>query len=199
MSLTIITMNNNLKVLKLFVENKDKKYPIKRAAEALDMNYRIVYEEIMQLEKEELIRITRMGNSNLCEFNYQLSGKVVELEELRKKEQFKNKNIKLIYKRIKEAKSPFYALILFGSFASKTNTKHSDIDLCLISDNPEVTKEVQVVLSITPLDVHLVEFTSAQFISMLKSKGFNVGNEIVKNNIVLYGIESFYEMINNAK
>ncbi|MEK6846409.1 MAG: nucleotidyltransferase domain-containing protein, partial [Nanoarchaeota archaeon] len=128
-----------------------------------------------------------------------LSSKILEVEELRKKELFKNKNIKLIYKRIKEAKSPFYTLILFGSFANKTNTKRSDIDLCLITDNPEVTKEVQVVLSITPLDAHLVEFTSAQFISMLKSKGFNVGNEIVKNNVILYGIESFYEMINNVK
>lgn len=34
---------------------------------------------------------------------------------------------------------------------------------------------------------------------MLKSKEFNVGNEIVKNNIVLHGIENFYEMINHVK
>ncbi len=192
-------MNNNLKVLKLFVEHKDQKYSVKRAAESLGINYRIVYEEIMQLEKEELIRITRMGNFNICEFNHKFSSKITEVEELRKKKLFKNKDIKLVYKRIKEIKSPFYTLVLFGSFANKTNKVHSDIDLCLISDNPEVTKEVQVVLSITPLDVHLQEFTSAQFISMLKNKGFNVGNEIIKNNIVLYGIESFYEMINNAK
>lgn len=192
-------MKNQLKVLKLFVDHKDREFTIKKAAETLKINYRIVYEEVMKLEKEKLIRITRIGNSNLCEFNYKLDYKIVEIEEIRKKELFRNKDIQLIYKRIREVKSPFYILVLFGSYVKKTNTKHSDIDLCLITDNPEVSKDVNTILSITPLNVHLQEFTSEHFLMMLKSKEFNVGNEIVKNNIILYGIESFYEVANNVK
>lgn len=192
-------MNNNLKVLKLFGDNKDKTFTIKKAAEALKINYKIAYEEITELETEELIKITRHGNAKVCVFNYKYHNKIVEIEEIRKQELFKNKDLKLIYKRIKEVKRPFYCLVLFGSYANKTNKKGSDIDLCLITDNSEINRQVHSVLSITPLPIHLQEFSSEHFLLMLKSKEFNAGNEIVKNNIVLYGIESFYEMVNNVK
>ena len=114
-------MNNNLKVLKLFVDNKDKVFTIKKAAEALNINYKIVYEEIMKLGQETLLKITKHGNSNLCAFNHTYHSKIVEIEEVRKQKLFRNQDLKLIYKRIKEVKSPFYCLILFGSFANQTN------------------------------------------------------------------------------
>ncbi|MEK6969460.1 MAG: nucleotidyltransferase domain-containing protein [Nanoarchaeota archaeon] len=192
-------MNNNLKILKLFVDNKDKTFTIKKAAEALKINYKIVYEEITELEKEKLISITRQGNAKVCVFNYQYHSKIVEIEEIRKQELFKNKDLKLIYNRIKEVKNPFYCLVLFGSYANKTNQKGSDIDLCLITDNSKINRQVQSILSITPLPIHLQEFSSKQFLLMLKSKEVNVGNEIVKNNVLLYDMEAFYELINNVK
>ena|SRR3989338_49028 len=193
------SMNNNLKVLKLFVDNKDKKFTIKNVAEILKMNYRIAHEEVMELEKENLIKITKFGNSNMCEFSYEFSSKIVEIEDIRKNELFKNKDIKLIHKRIKEVKCPFYILVIFGSHANTTNTKHSDIDLCLITDDSEINEQANTILSITPVNIHFQEFTSEDFLSMIKSKKSNVGNEIIKNNIVLYGIENFYELVNNVK
>ena len=192
-------MNNNLKILKHFVDNKDRTFTIKKAAEAIKINYKIAYEEITKLEKDNLIKIVRHGNAKVCTFNYRYHSKIVEIEEIRKQELFKNKDIKLIYNRIKEIKSPFYCLILFGSHANKTNKKGSDIDLCLITDNEKINKEVQSILNITPINVHLQDFISEHFLAMLKSKEFNVGNEIAKNNIILHGIESFYEMVNNVK
>lgn len=192
-------MNNNLKVLKLFADNKDKTFTIKKAAEALKINYRIVYEEIMKLEKENLIKITVHGNSKICEFNYIYHGKIAEIEEIRKEELLKNKDIKILCKRISETKNPFYILVIFGSYSDKTDKKGSDIDLCLITDNAEINREVHSILSITPINVHFLDFTLKQFLLMLKSKESNVGNEIIKNNVVLHGIETFYEMVNNAK
>ena len=192
-------MKNNLKVLNLFVNNKDKSFTIKKVAEALKINYKIVYEEITKLEKDNLIKITRHGNAKVCMFNHNYHSKIVEIEEIRKQELFKNKDIKLIYNRIKEVKSPFYCLIIFGSYANRTNKKGSDIDICIITDNEEINKEVQSILGVTPINVHLQNFSSKHFLAMLKSKEFNVGNEIVKNNIILHGIESFYEIVNNVK
>ncbi|OGY44074.1 MAG: hypothetical protein A2729_00025 [Candidatus Buchananbacteria bacterium RIFCSPHIGHO2_01_FULL_39_14] len=191
-------MNNNLNVLKLFVDNKDKSFTIKHAAATLNINYRIAYEEIMKLEAEKLINIIKYGNANVCRFNYKYSSKIIEIEEVRKNELFKNKDIKLIYKRIREIKNSFYCLILFGSYANKKNKKSSDIDICLVTDNEQIHKQVSSLIEITPLNIHLQEFNTIQFISMLKSKEFNVGNEIIKNNIVLHGIENFYEMVNNV-
>lgn len=192
-------MKNNIQVLKLFVDNKDKAFTIKKVAETLRMNYRIAYQEVIELEKEGLVRIAKHGNSNVCTFNYKYHSKIVEIEDIRKEELFQNRDLKLIYNRIKEVKTPFYCLVIFGSYANKTNKKGSDIDLCLITDNSEVNKEVQSILNITPINVHFQDFTSKQFLGMLRSKEFNVGNEILKNNIILYGVEAFYEMVNNVK
>jgi predicted nucleotidyltransferase len=189
-------MNNNLIILKFFVENKVSNYSIKHISEILKINYRIVYEEIMTLHKEGLISVVKQGNSQICSFNYVFSSKFVEIEKVRIQEVFKNTDIKLIYHRIREVKNPFYCLILFGSFANKKNTKGSDIDLCLITDNKNINKQVNDILSITPMNIHLQEFTSEQFLQMLKSKESNVGNEIIKNNIILHGIEEFYELVN---
>ena len=192
-------MNNNLKVLKLFVDNKDKTFSINKVAEALKMNYRIAHEEVTKLESEKLLKTIKHGNAKICEFNYKFSSKIVEIEQVRVQELFKNKNIKLIHKRISEVKSPFYSLVIFGSCANNKNKKGSDIDLCLITDNQQINKEVNSILSITQLNIHLQEFTSEQFIHMLRNKEPNVGNEIAKNNIILYGIEAFYEMVNRVK
>ncbi len=191
-------MNNSLKVLKLFADNKSGKFSIKKASERLKMNYRIVHEEIIELEKEGLISITKFGNSRICEFRYQFCGKAIEIEEIKKNELLENKDIKLIHKRLREIKRPFYILMVFGSYANKTHTKHSDIDLCLITNDKEISRKTKDILSITPINIHFLEFTSEQFASMLKTNEANVGNEIVKNNIILYGIESFYDVVNNA-
>ncbi len=192
-------MNNNLRILKLFVDNKDQTFTIKKVSETLKINYRIAYQETMKLGKEELLKIEKIGNSNNCHFNYRYHSKIVEIEQIRKEDLYKNKDIKLIYNRIKEIKSPFYSLILFGSCINKKNTKESDIDLCLITDSQEINKQVHAILTVTPLNIDLQEFTSGEFLQMINRKEFNVGNEIVKNNIVLYGIESFYKLINNVK
>jgi len=190
-------MNNNLTILKFFVEHKDGKFTIKKVSETLKINYKIAYEEILDLEKEGLIKVFKQGNSNICAFNYKYDSKLVEIEEARKEKL--SKDIKLIHDRIKEVKSPFYSLVLFGSHANKTDNKNSDIDLCLVADNKSVNKQVGDMLSITPLNIHLQEFTSEEFLQMLKSKESNVGNEIVKNNIILSGMEAFYELVNNVK
>lgn len=192
-----MVINNNLKVLKLFVDNKDKKFTIRKSSKELKINYRIAYEEMAKLEKEGLVSITKIGNSKVCEFGYKFSSKIVEIEEARKGEL--NTDIRLIWKRINEIKNPFYILAVFGSHANKTASKQSDIDLCLISDNPEIAKRVNAILSITPLNAHLQEFSSGDFISMIKSKSFNVGNEIVKNNVILHGLENFFELVNYVK
>ena len=191
-------MKNTLKVLNFFVENKEKTITINQLAKALKMNYRIIYEEAIKLEKDGLIKITRIGNANLCQFFYQYNSKIVEIEEIRKIEVSKNKDIQLICKRIREVKNPFYVLLLFGSYVRKAETKHSDIDLCLISDNKKVCEEVQTIIQITPLNVQLQVFTIEQFTTMIKNKNENIGNEIVKSNIIFHGLESFYELINNA-
>src|SRR3989344_1800986 len=65
--------------------------------------------------------------------------------------------------------------------------------------NEKILKKAEQIIRLIPFDIHLLDFTTEQFIIMLKTTVLNVGKEIVKNNIILYGTENFYEMMNYAK
>jgi len=62
-----------------------------------------------------------------------------------------------------------------------------------------IGKQVKNKISLIPLNIHLVEFTSEEFLSMLKTTEFNVGREAFNNNIILFGIENYYKLIKNAR
>ena len=95
-------------------------------------------------------------------------------------------------------KNPFFVFLVFGSYAKKNQKKGSDIDICLITDDKKINSKIHQIIGLIPLDIHLLDFTVDDFIKMLKTKEDNVGKEIMKNNIILYGIENFYELIKNA-
>ena len=52
-------------------------------------------------------------------------------------------------------------------------------------------------LNLLSLKLEIQEFTTKEFISMIekKKKQNNLGNEIIKSNIILYGIENYYNLI----
>jgi hypothetical protein len=47
-------MNNEIKILKLLLNTKEKKFTIRQISENLEINYRIAYEKSLKLEKEDL-------------------------------------------------------------------------------------------------------------------------------------------------
>ncbi len=187
-------MDSEVKILKLLLGNKEEKYTIKKIAEALKINYRIAYEKAMKLQKEGLIRITRAGNSKICEFTNKFASIVFEAEYGRKMDLFKNKDFLILHNRLAELKFPLIAL-LFGSHARGTTDRHSDIDILAIGGDE---KEIKATLSLLPLKIHLTRVTYEEFIRMAKSREFTVVSEAVKNNVILIGIEDYYRLVKNA-
>ena len=77
-------MNSDVQILKLLLDRKEERFTIKKIAEALKINYRIAYERVAVLEKEGLLKVTRAGNSKICEFANKFNNKVYEAEYLRR-------------------------------------------------------------------------------------------------------------------
>src|SRR3989338_9125322 len=69
-------MNSEIKILKLLLENKEEKFTIKKISEKLNINYRIAYEKVINLEKEKMIKITITGNSKVSELTYNFNNKI---------------------------------------------------------------------------------------------------------------------------
>ncbi len=187
-------MKSYIKIIKLLLENKNKPFTIKKVSETININYRIAYENIINLEKEGLVTVEKAGNSKLCKFSGNFNEKVFEAEYLRRKELLRNKDFLVIHNRLSELGFPFVAL-LFGSYAKGVAGKHSDIDILTIGGDE---KEIQANISLLPDNIHLIQVSYEQFSHMAKSREFSVVGEAIQNNIILVGIEEYYRLLKNV-
>jgi predicted nucleotidyltransferase/predicted transcriptional regulator len=187
-------MESEIKILKLLLSKKEEKFTIKKIADVLKINYRIAHEKVANLEKEGLIKTTKVGHSKICEFINKFNNKVFNAEYERKKDLLKNKDLLILNNRISELKFPFIAL-LFGSHAKGITNKHSDIDILAIGGDE---KQIESELSLLPDKIHLTYVTYEDFVHMAKSKEFTAVSEAIKNNIIIIGIEEYYRLLKNV-
>lgn len=188
-------MESEIKIIKLLLAKKNEKFTIRKISKILKINYRIAYVNILNLEKEGIIKTNKIGNSKICELTNKFNEKIFKAEYERKEKLFKNKDFFVLYNRLSELKFPFIAL-LFGSYAKGTATKNSDIDILIIGGDE---KEIKMTISLLPDKIHLTFVRYDEFINMTKSKEFTVVSEALKNNIILIGIEEYYRINQNAK
>jgi len=187
--------NEKLNILKLLIETQDRTWSIRQIALERRINYKSAYNAIQKLHQEKIINVTTHGNISLCAFNQKYNSSVLTVEYHRLQQLLHNKNFKVIYNRLK-AINQQYILLLFGSYAKKKNNKYSDIDLLAITDN---NAELQTQVKLLPLPIHLTTISYNDFQTMLKSKEFSVVSEAIKHNIILFGVEDYYRLLNNAR
>ena len=188
-------VNEKINILTLLIENQEDTFSIRQIALQRKINYKSAYEVIKKLYSNGVINVVKKGNITLCAFNKNFDETVFTVENIRRVELLKNKIFKVLYGRLARLNSQFI-LLLFGSYAKKTQTKHSDIDLLLITDN---SKEIKIQIDLIPLNIHLTIISYADFATMLKSKEFTVVSEAIKKNIILFGVEDYYRLIKNAQ
>jgi len=196
----MVKIHNKHEVLKLLLSDSQEQYTIRAIAHKTGIDYKTTYLIVKQLTEEKTIITQKAGQATLCSVNQEeFNSDIFRAEYLRRQDLLRNKDLNVLYKRIDDdIKEPFFILLLFGSYAKANARKQSDIDLLLITDRKKIKKDMRHILSLLPLRTHLIDFSSAEFLSMLRTTDFNVGKEAVKNNIILSGIEGYYKLIHDA-
>jgi len=191
--------NKDAIIIRYLIENKNEELNILKISKELKMDYKNVHSIVKRLEKELLVKLESFGQSSRVKLISQVHPLIFEAEYNRRKEILKDKNLAVMLNDFKNAlKSKCYMLLIFGSYAKKTQTKNSDIDLMfIVPDGKEelFEKDVHRAAKSLPLPIHELVFSEKQFLEMVDAKKSNVGQEALKNNIILYGIETYYEMI----
>lgn len=183
-------------IIQFLLSHKKTEFTIRNISQKVSIDYKTVHGVMQELIEKELVRAKRIGQTVLCSINpAEFNEDIFNAESSRRQELLKNKNLSALYGYFKEVEEPFFILLLFGSYASGKNRKGSDIDLMLITDSEDIPKKIKSKISLIPLKIHLTEFNSKEFVSMLKTTEFNVGKEAFYNNIILYGIEDYYRLI----
>ncbi|MEI6731836.1 MAG: nucleotidyltransferase domain-containing protein [archaeon] len=190
---------NQLGILNLYRKNVFLKATIRELMKKLaGKSYQRVYESVMDLKEQGILKIEKIGNSN--EVRLSLGEEtVLYLSFLDEKEALLKKvaNLDKILER-KEFKEDI--ILVAGSYAKDKETKTSDIDLVIITRENEVEKQ-KLIDSITSLlkpEFHNIVFNHDDFTGMLKSKDENFGKEIFKNRIILRNARGYYYLLKEA-
>ena len=189
-------MKTKTKIIKLFIENQKPK-TIREIAKQIKADYRITYIATQRLIDQNTLKKQTVGKSSLCSLKKShYSFEIYKAEDERRQEILKNKNLKVLYKEITtKIHSSFFIFLLFGSYAKNKQTKSSDIDLLFISNEKDFETKISDIISLFPLKIHALVFSEEEFIRMKDAKKSNVIQEAIKNNIILFGIENYYNLV----
>jgi|SRR3989344_1836585 len=199
-----------LRIIGLMRKDLDKGLTILEISKRLKIGYRPAYNHIIQMGKEGIVQIEKVGSAKQCKLNFTSPKTRHLLETLdieRKEELYKeNPRLKLIDNLISKLTEKFiseiHSIVLFGSYAKGTAAKQSDIDLLFIVssikdknlresiERENASYQYSHNIKISPLITDIEEFKK-----MLKAKELNVGKEIKENGISLYGHELFWRII----
>lgn len=191
--------NEDALVLAKLLENKDRDINISNLAVLLKKDYKVVYEIVKRLEEMSLLSLKRFGKSCKIELVEKIHPLIFEAEFLRKEELLKDRDLRAMFDCFfRGMNSSMYVLLVFGSYAKRKNTKNSDIDLMFIvpdSLEKEFERKIAGIAEIVPLNLHVNIFSESDFRLMKNSKELTVGAQAIKNNIILHGIEQYYELM----
>lgn len=187
-----------VQVVEYLLGHKGENLNINQVAGGIRMDYKGAYTIIERLEKAGVISLERLGKSSFVRLINKLNPVIFEAEFQRRQRILRDKNLQVALSYYESRlKTELYVLLLFGSFAKGKQTKSSDIDLMFIvpdSTEEEMEREISSITSTIPLRLHVNVFSEKDFLAMKNSREFTVGQEAIKNNIILRGIEAYYRL-----
>ena len=109
----------------------------------------------------------------------------------------KNFPVNSIYDLVKKANIRFFVLLVTGSYAKGNQTSKSDLDVILIvpNDSKKINSKLRHFCEMNIPQIHLYVFTDEEFKLMLLDEKYNYGKEAVKNNLIFYGAEAYYNIL----
>lgn len=194
-------LKNTHKILALFAHQPWKRFTfkeVKRLSGSTSESY--VYSTLKGFVKESILRQEHAGNVLL--YSPDNSRKAIaylaaaEHHEAWNTKRIPHKDMERLMSHVPTAS---YTFIITGSYASNTQKKGSDIDVVIIAHEPKrIHAELDHLCELAIPPVHLHAFTETEFTQMLLDNKENYGKEIAKNNLILTGAETYFELLLEA-
>lgn len=191
-------------ILDFLLSNPEEQLTIRGLAKRLNKSYTLVYNNITNLGKKEIIRKQNVPPAQIITLNeFAPLDIFVDIEFKRRKKLLqKYPWIRLMLEDIlKITKNYFFILLIFGGYAKETPTPKSDLDLLIIVQNKKDIREIEdaVCKTYTKVKKGLNFVDVNDFKEMIKNTNeLNIGNEAKKYHIILYGVEEYYQIIKRA-
>ncbi|RIH99931.1 HTH domain-containing protein [candidate division NPL-UPA2 bacterium Unc8] len=197
------------KIIKLFYDDVYAQFTINELATKTNISYSYVYRQIEELKDKKIIVVDQRSNRKYCRPNYEnpevktsfvkISNQIAE-DFLKKRDKVFFVAEKLLSVLPKKTDFNLLSVVLFGSLAKGTDFKKSDIDLFILIPSKKKYDEIidmECVALSKGFGVEINPLVSepTNLLTMLKDKEHNVAKEILKNKVILFGAEKFWELI----
>jgi len=188
-------------ILMWLLSNPEEKATIRGISRKLGKSYTLVYNNIADLEIKEIIKKQSVPPAQIVTLNEYAPLEIFIDIEFKRKNNFLKKYpwIKLMLKDIlKNTNTPFFILMVFGSYAKGSQNEKSDLDLLIIVNDKKEIRNAENTLqkAYTKIKKSINIVDTEDFKEMIKNtEKLNIGNEAKKHHILLYGIEEYYQII----
>lgn len=199
-----------LRLLDVFRKNPLKSLEFNKIMELSKKKSRgWVFDTLQDFSKRDLIRKIKVNNSYLYKANLNSTGLISLFHPLDffESEPNSTKWKKDIYDILDELKrnitkvTPYFTLMVFGSYAEKKQNEKSDLDIAILINSKEIKIvgyiEKVVRKEIINIDYHII--TKDDFKEMLLREEENLGKEIFKKHLIIWGNDQYYELIREAE
>ncbi|MBS3074107.1 nucleotidyltransferase domain-containing protein [Candidatus Pacearchaeota archaeon] len=162
-----------------------------------------IYRSLERLQKESIIKKEEVGKSLLYSLNLTSLNTKLYMGFLEEYKSMSSKHVPLSLvsnlSNLAFKVTPFFILLITGSYARNKQTSKSDLDVVIICDDKVDPKSIlaelklESELSIPP--VHLFVFRKKKVLDMLSSDKENYGKEFVRNHLLFRGGSSYFDIL----
>lgn len=195
-------IKKDFNILETFIREPWKGLTFKQVKElSKNKSDNYVHTTLKKLVKASILNEEKVGNVIL----YSIDLNVNSLNTLGFVAEFKANNLNTlpnIQKIIDKIKTPYYSLIVTGSYAKNRHTKKSDLDIVIICDDNNdpktILSAVKLESELSIPEIHPYVFTVSDLYEMLTNDEPNYGKEIAKNNLIITGAKQYYDILMRA-
>lgn len=152
------------------------------------------------LKKEKVLEERIIGKSGILTLNLEsdLTFDYLSLSSKRNISPLVESSLDILKKEILE-KTPFFSLVIFGSYAVGKEKKGSDLDIAIFIEDTTDKKHIEAIgnsvklKTLLDLDLHVIP--KQEMLQMLKDKHENLGKQIARKHLAVYNARIYYEII----
>ena len=192
-------------ILGFLLGNPEEHITIRGIARRLSKSYTLVYNNIANLEKNNIIIKKSVPPAQIIKLNEFAPVEIFVDIELKRKNEFLKKYpwVKVMLEDILlSTKNLFFIILIFGSYAKGAQTAKSDLDLLTIVQNKKDIRDIEDAINraYTKIKKGLNFVDMNDFKEMIKNPNeLNIGNEAKKHHIILYGVEIYYQLLKRVQ
>lgn len=202
--MVIMITEKQLKILEVFAKRPFAEHTRKQVKkESKENSNNTLSLTLNKLKKEEVIIEKKVGKSGLLTLNLSedLTFHYIALSNDKRI----GNAIKKVITRLKDELNlitPFYSIVIFGSYAVNAQKESSDLDIGIFIDGEERRKLIEASVNnvksktLINIDAHVIP--KKEMITMLTDEEENLGKQIARKHIAVYNNQIFYDIVKDG-